>query len=95
MAIVTSLAEGLAINGRTFTALKNLDPAAARMIRNHLEGSLAAAADSEQPEQKRLAAIGLLRHAALGEVKETLAQLIDPLQPQALQLAAHRCAGRL
>lgn len=88
LAIVTSLAEGLAVNGRIFTGLKNLHPAAARMIRHHLEGSLAAAADSEQPEQKRLAAIGLLRHAALGEVKETLAKLIDPLQPQALQLAA-------
>lgn len=88
LAIVTSLAEGLAIDGRSFTGLKNIHPAANRMIRSHLEGSLAAAADTSLPEEKRLAAIGLLRHAALGEVKENLTKLIDPQQPQTLQLAA-------
>ncbi len=88
LAIVTSLAEGLAINGRTFTRLKNLHPAATRMIRTHFEAALAAAADTEIPEEKRLAAIRLIRHATLEEVREALTNLIDLQQPQAVQLAA-------
>ena len=88
LAIVTSLAEGLAINGRTFTRLKNLHPAADRMIRTHFEAALSAAADVAVPEKQRLAAIRLVRHASLAEVRETLANLIDPQQPQAVQLAS-------
>ena len=88
LAIVTSLAEGLAINGNSFTGLKNLHPAANRMIRGHFEGALAATADASLPEEKRLAAIRLIRRAGLKEVKETLTALIDPQQPQAVQLAS-------
>ncbi len=88
LAIVTSLAEGLAINGRIFTRLNNLHPAADRMIRTHFEAALSAAADVAVSEKKRLAAIRLVRHATLDEVRETLANLIDPQQPQAVQLAS-------
>ncbi len=88
LAIVTSLAEGLAIDGRTFTRLNNIHPAATRMIRTHFEAALAAAADIEVPEEKRLAAIRLIRHATLEEVQEALTNLIDPRQPQAVQLAS-------
>ena len=88
LAIVTSLAEGLAIDGRTFTRLNNIHPAATRMIHTHFEAALAAAADIEVPEEKRLAAIRLIRHATLEEVQEALTNLIDPRQPQAVQLAS-------
>ena len=88
MAIVTSLAEGLAINGRTLTGLKNLPASASRLIRSLLDASRSEVTDIERPEEERLAAIRLLRRAAFGEVKGPLSALVDPKQPQALQLAA-------
>ncbi len=88
LAIVTSLAEGLAINGRTFTGLENIPASATRMIQSLLDGSRSAATDAELAEEERLPAIRLLRHAAFEEVREALTALVDAKQPQALQLAA-------
>ena len=88
LTILTSLAEGLAINGRTLAGLKNIPASAKRMIQNFLDHSRSAAIDDGLSEDERLAAIRLLRYASFEEVKVFLAELIDSKQPQVLQLAA-------
>lgn len=88
LAIVTSLAEGLAINGRTFSGLENLPASANTMIASLLDNSRSAVTDADLSEEERLAALRLLRHAAFEQVKQPLMALVDPRQPQALQLAA-------
>ena len=88
LAIVTSLAEGLAIKGRPISGLEDLPASASHMIRSLLDESLSSVTESKRPEEKRLAALHLIRHAGFEEVKDPLTTLIDSKQPQALQLAA-------
>ncbi len=88
LAIVTGLAEGLSINEKTLTELRGIPAAAGRMIEGLMDKSLSAATDSSLSEQDRLLAIRLLHHGGFDRVKEPLMALIDPQQPQALQLSA-------
>ena len=86
--IVAGLAQGLVLSGKSLPGLKNLPPEAARMIENLMERSLTVANDDGAPEDQRLEAIRFLSHGTLERGKETLTPLIDPKQPQAVQLAA-------
>ena len=88
LAIVTGLAEGLAMNEKTLTELRGIPASAARMIEALLDRSRSAVTNSSLSEKERLASIRLLHHGEFVRVKDPLMALIDPQQPQSLQLAA-------
>ena len=86
--IVAGLAQGLVLAGKSLADLKNLPKAAARMIENLMERSRTVANDDGSPKDQRLEAIRFLSHGTLERGKETLAPLIEPKQPRAVQVAA-------
>ena len=65
----------------------------ARMIHELIEQGRKTAADSAASESQRRQAVQLLGCAPFGEVRETLAALLDPRQPPAVQTAAVRALG--
>jgi putative membrane-bound dehydrogenase-like protein len=86
--IVAGLAQGLLLVGKSLTSLKTLPPEAARMIENLMERSRRVASDAGSPEDQRLETIRFLSHGTLERAKEALTPLIEPKQPQAVQVAA-------
>jgi len=85
--IVTGLAEGLAISGRSLSGLRRLSAAARRMIQNLVDRSETIAANLNLTEEERVDAIRLLAHGGFDRVRKALTALIDFQQPQAVQLA--------
>ena len=86
--IVAGLAQGLLLAGKSLADLKALPPEAARMIENLMDRSRRVASDGGSPEDQRLEAIRFLSHGTLKRGEKTLAPLIEPKQPQAVQIAA-------
>lgn len=86
--IVADLAQGLDLAEQSLAGLKNLPEAAVRMIENLMERSRTVASDDGSAEDQRLEAIRFLSHGSLEQGKTTLAPLIDPKQPRAVQVAA-------
>ncbi len=86
--IVAGLAQGLVLSGKSLADLKNLPVSATRMVENLMERSRTVASDDGSPEDQRLEAIRFLNHGTLERGRETLTPLIEPKQPQAVQVAA-------
>ncbi len=85
--IVTALADGLAISGKSLAGLRHLSAAARRMIQHLMDRSETLARDTDLAEEERVAAIRLLAHGGFDRVRKALTALIDFRQPQAVQLA--------
>ena len=85
--IVTGLADGLAISGKSLSGLRRLSAAARRMIQNLMDRSERLAGNAERAEEERVTAIRLLAHGDFDRVRKALTALIEFQQPQAIQLA--------
>ena len=86
--IILGMAEGLAYSGGSLLGLRRLPASAASMIKSHMERAGKIAADDSASLENRLESIRLLHHDRLARVKPVLASLVDPQQPQDLQIAA-------
>lgn len=92
--VVAGLGDGLRRARSSLAALaKNADPPAAKLVNDLLSAARKAAGDASLPPGERLAATQLLAHDAFDAAKPPLLALLDPRQPQALQLAAVRVLG--
>ena len=87
--IVRGLADGLKRAGKSIAKIAG-DPSspAARMITGLLKEAQAAAADDRQSVGQRQQAILLLGYDEFSRVEKSLAQLLNPKQPQEIQAAA-------
>jgi putative membrane-bound dehydrogenase-like protein len=89
--VVTGVGDGLLRTGRTFAVLK-LSPSSAggKLVSGTLDTAARTAADDRAAPAVRARAVGQLAHAPLTQTGATLRALLDPRQPQDLQLAAVR-----
>ena len=86
--IILGMAEGLAYSGGSLLGLRRLPASAASLIKFHMERAGKIVADESASLEDRLESIRLLHHDRLARVKPVLASLVDPQQPQDLQIAA-------
>ena len=82
------MAEGLAYSGGSLVGLRRLPASAASLIKSHMERAGKIVADGSASLEDRLQSIRLLHHDRLDRVKPVLTSLVDPQQPQDLQIAA-------
>jgi putative heme-binding domain-containing protein len=93
-AAILGLGEGFARTGRTLSSL-NIDPQspAGRMLADRFAEAIRTAGDDAAPVARRVRAAALLAHAPFGAANRNVFRtLLDPRQPQELQLAAVRAA---
>ena len=86
--IILGMAEGLAYSGGSLLGLRRLPASAASMVNAHMERAGKIAGDESVSLEDRLQSIRLLRHDRLVRVKPVLSSLVEPQQPQDLQIAA-------
>lgn len=60
-----------------------------------LASARSAAADAQNPVEDRLAAVDFLQHSTYSKVGETLQTLVDPFEPQDLQISAAKALARM
>jgi putative membrane-bound dehydrogenase-like protein len=91
-AIVLALGDGFARTGRTLSTLKlDLQSPAGRLLATQFADAAKTAADESAPPARRSRAAALLVHAPFdGASRDILRKLLDPRQPQELQIAAVR-----
>ncbi len=87
--IVLGLGGGLRGAGRSLAEVQS-SPAAAEMLRELLDAASRDVADDSAPLEARLAALRLLGCCGRSKLIEVLLPLVDPVQPEELQLLALR-----
>jgi putative membrane-bound dehydrogenase-like protein len=88
--IVLGLGDGFARRGKRLTELSEIDPAWSKVIADLVGDASRLAADRAATDDERVQAIQLLGHGGATSVRGVLVALVEPKQPQAVQLAAIR-----
>lgn len=86
--VVTGLAEGLNSARTTLADVKDKSPQVNQMLEDLLKQARSTAMDDQAEPERRLQAVRVLSHGSYDQVRKPLAALIQPRQPQSLQLAA-------
>lgn len=86
--ILRALAAPLARAGGSLTVDAAVAPAAARMLRLHVDAALATAVDDQADADARAAAADFLGALPLDQSREVLSRLLDPREPAIVQTAA-------
>jgi putative membrane-bound dehydrogenase-like protein len=91
--IVLALADGLSRSGARLAATAETSAAAASLLSSLLEAAHSTAIRADAAVGDRESAIRLLGCAPLDAVRDTLERLLDPREPEEIQLAAIRALG--
>ncbi len=87
-AILRAMADPVARSGGSLTVDPEKAPAAAAMLEQHIDQSLATAEDNQTGVDARVAAVAFLGAVPLDQSQGTLSRLLDPREPPAVQIAA-------